>query len=439
MDLKVPPQNLEAERAVIGSILIDSDSASKVMDFLREDHFYDPRNALIFGVIAKLFAEGKAIDVLTLTDELKKIKKLKQSGGPTYISEIVSEVPTSANIVDYAMIVKEKATRRNLITFSGKLAEDARMEDKPLEEVLDELESNILGLSTDASTKDFEDVDQLLELHMQRADEYAKNPNALRGIATGLRDVDKIFGGLHRSDLIILAARPSVGKSTLAVHFARHAAVNEKKHVAIFSLEMPNVQVLERMLAQQMGVNLWNLRMGKLTNDEYSKFAEGSGKLSEAKIFFDDTSGIGMVQLRSKLRKLAIEQGVDLVIIDYLQLMQTREIENRAQAVGEISRSLKILARELDIPIVVLSQLNRAVENRADRMPQLSDLRESGAIEQDADIVIFLSRELVAEEDLDPAGKQTIDFIVAKHRNGAIGHLKLDFYPAQQRFTDHSG
>ncbi len=435
MDLRVPPQNLEAEKAVIGSILIDPDSLSKVHDILRADYFYDPRHSLIYSTIDKLFVENRAIDVLTITDELKKNKKIKQSGGAAYLSEIVAEVPTSANIYDYAVIVKEKATRRSLISYGSKLDESAREENREIEDILDELESNLLGLSTDSATRDFFDSATLLEMQMERADEYAKNPNALRGLSTGLKNIDNILGGLHKSDLIILAARPSVGKSAFAVHMAREAAVSEHKSVAYFSLEMPAVQVMERMMAQQMHANLWRLRMGNLNESEFKRIPEATGKLGEAKIFINDTPGISMMQLRSKARKLAMENGLDLIIIDYLQLMTTRDIDNRAQAVGEISRSLKILARELNIPIIALSQLNRAVENRQDRMPQLSDLRESGSIEQDADLVIFLSREIITDEEENSDDKK-IDVIIAKHRNGGVGKVNLKFIAPEQRFED---
>lgn len=431
--LRVPPQNLEAEKAVLGSILIDNDSLGKIIDIVSAESFYDPRHALLFEHILHLYGENKPIDALTLTAQLKKNKKLRQSGGAVYLSELIAQVPTASNIANYANLVREAFVRRKLISLGAKLDEEARKEDKELDIILDEVEGDLLNVALNTTERDFFDTTSLIELQMKRADEFAKNPNALRGLPSGFRDMDKILGGFHKSDLIILAARPSVGKSAFAISLARHIAVDNSKTVAIFNLEMPAIQVFERMMANQMGINLWNIRMGKMTDAEYARYAEGAGKLSEAKIFIDETPGLGIMQIRSKARKLKLENDLDFLVIDYLQLMQGRNIDNRAQEVGEISRSLKILARELDIPILALSQLNRAVENRADRTPQLSDLRESGSIEQDADLVMFLSRDMQVEEELDSI---VVDVHVAKHRNGAIGKFSLVFKGAQQKYFD---
>ncbi len=432
---RVPPQNIDAERAVIGSVLIDNNVLDKISDTLEPSYFYDPRHSIIFEAMMDLYQDANPVDVVTLTSQLKKKKKFKQVGGGVYLSEIISLVPTSANVKNYANLVREMFVRRSLISFSGKLDEMAREETESVDNILDSIESEVVSLSRDNTKQDFYDSATLLELQMQKADEYAKNPDGLRGLPSGLKNVDQILGGFHNSDLIILAGRPGGGKSAMGFSIARNVAVNEKKTVAIFSLEMPAIQVMERMLAQQIQVNLWNIRMGKMTDQEFKRYPEGAGKLSEANILIDETPGITIMQLRSKIRKLMLDKGLDMVVIDYLQLMQTREIDNRAQAVGEISRSLKILARELSIPIICLSQLNRAVESRADRTPQLSDLRESGSIEQDADVVLFLSREThfdEEEEDKNPV----VQFTVAKHRNGPIGMCKLEFMGAQQRFID---
>jgi replicative DNA helicase len=438
MDIRIPPQNIEAEKAVIGSILIDNESLNKVADILIPESFYEVRHQVVFEYMLILYKDSKPVDVLTLTAILKKQNKLKQIGGSAYLSEIISQVPTSANVVEYANIVKESYIRRKLIGFGAKLDESARKEDKQLEDVLDELETDLMSISISSATRDFYDASTLLELQMQKADEYAKNPGALRGLSTGLKSVDNILGGLHKSDLVILAARPSVGKSAFVFDLARHVAVNEKKSIAVFSLEMPAVQVIERMLAQQIKVNLWNLRMGQMSDEDYRRYSEGAGKLSDSKIFIDDTPGINIMQLRSKSRKLMIEHSLDLMVIDYLQLMQGHSnTDNRAQEIGEISRSLKILARELNIPVIALSQLNRAVENRQDRVPQLSDLRESGSIEQDADLVMFLSRDINPDE---PQGEQTesikVDLHIAKHRNGPIGRVPLMYFGPQTKFSD---
>ena len=432
---RIPPQNLEAERAVIGSVLIDNEVTDKVADVLKPEFFYDPKHQIIFEAMINLYRTSSPIDVLTLTAELKKTKKFKQIGGGVYLSEIISEVPTSANVGKYAEIVREMFIRRSLITFGAQLDEQSRNESESIEDILGGVEQHVVELSKDNTKQDFLDSATLLELQMKKADEYAKNPDALRGLPSGFRNVDKILGGFHTSDLVILAARHGTGKSAFAFNIARNVAVNEKKTVAIFSLEMPALQVMERMLSQQIQVDLWNIRMGKMTDQEFKRYPEGAGKLSEANILIDETPGISIMQLRSKARRLMLEKGLDMIIIDYLQLMQAREIENRAQAVGEMSRSLKILARELEIPVICLSQLNRAVENRSDRTPQLSDLRESGSIEQDADVVMFLNREAQVDDD-EEEDEPIIHFTVAKHRNGPIGSSKLKFIGSQQRYIE---
>ena len=432
-NLRIPPQNLDAEKAVLGAVLIDNNSLNKIMDILSPESFYDPRHSLIYEHFVRLYGENKPIDILTLTSELKKNNKVKQSGGISYISEIVTEVPTASNVKNYAQIVKEAFVRRNLIALGIKLDESARDEMKSLDFIIDEAEGEVMKLSMNTTDRDFFDTSTLIALQMKRADEFAKNPNALRGLPTGYRDMDKLLGGLHNSDLIVLAARPSVGKSAFSLSLARHIAVDHKKTVAVFSLEMPAIQIFERMMANQMGIELWNLRMGKMTDSEYTRYAEGAGKLSEAKLFIDETPGVNVMHIRSKARKLKMEQGLDFIVIDYLQLMQGRDTDNRAQEVGEMSRSLKILARELDIPIMALSQLNRAVENRADGIPQLSDLRESGSIEQDADLVIFLSKDMSLEDETDSI---LVDVHVAKHRNGPTGKFSLSFKGSQQKYFD---
>ncbi len=441
MEQRIPPQNLDAEKAVIASILIDTAALEKVVDLLIPQNFYDPKHEILFEAIIDLYKKNKPIDTITITNELRKKKKLKQSGGVVYISELVTLVPTASNVKEYGQAVRDAAVRRELISFSAELDEKSRNESLELEDLLNQVEGKLLSLSKESASQDFFDTSTLIEQQMKKADEYAKNPDGIRGIPTGVKSLDKLISGLHSSDLIVLAARPSVGKSAFVFNIARHAAVNEGKTVAIFSLEMPAVQVIERILSQQIQVDLWKIRMGNMNQDEYQKYNIGAAKLSESNLLVDETAGINIVQLRSKVRKLMIEKGLDLVIIDYLQLMQSREIENRAQAVGEISRSLKILARELNIPIIALSQLNRALENRtgADKIPQLSDLRESGSIEQDADLVMFLSRDSMFDEENEGSGYTEIkvDLHVAKHRNGPIGKCSLKFLANQQRYEDY--
>ncbi len=437
-NLRVPPQNIEAERAVLGSVLIDDEAFNKVADLLEPKYFYDPRNEIIFEHLYKLFSSSKALDVLTLSAELKKSNKHKEAGGNSYISDLINSVPTSANIEEYANLVKEAAVRRNLISFGAKLDESARNEELELDQVIDDMEKDLLLVSQKTIAKDFFDAETLLEMQMKKADEFAKNPNALRGFPTGISSFDNLLGGLHRSDLIIIAARPSVGKSAFGFDIVRHISVVEKKNIVIFSLEMPAIQVIERLLAQQTEISLWKLRMGGMNNDEYKRFNLGQAKLADSNIFVDETPGISIMQLRSKARKLMMDKKIDLILIDYLQLMQgnPKYADSRAQEVGEISRSLKILARELNVPIIALSQLNRAVENRQDRIPQLSDLRESGSIEQDADLVIFLSRDMSQEEDVLNQKSKLVDISVAKHRNGPTGKLVLKFVGEFQKFYD---
>jgi len=443
MEIKPPPQNLEAEKAVLGAILIDNQTLNKITDLLTPDSFYDLRHQIIYHSIVSLYRDGKAVDVLTLTADLRKEKKLKQVGGSSYLSEIISEVPSTNNVEQYADIIKECYVRRELIELSGKIDSSSREENKKLEDIMDEFESKLFSITVSSSNKDFFDTKTLLEMQMQKADEYAKNPTGLRGLPTGVSSMDKFLGGLHRSDLIILAARPAVGKSALAFDMARHIAVSGKTS-AVFSLEMPAIQVIERMLAQQSRINLWELRMGNIKDTDFARLNTAQDELSKSKIFIDETPGINIMQLRSKARKLMIEEGLDIIIIDYLQLMQGHSrSDNRAQEVGEISRSLKILARELNVPIIALSQLNRAVENREGGQPQLSDLRESGSIEQDADRVLFLARDSTTEEvdpnNIDYNKKIKVDLYIAKHRNGPVGKVKLMFHPSHMKYLDYEG
>jgi len=434
---RVPPNNLDAERSVLGAILIDTDSISRIGDVLKPEHFYAPQHAIIFDAILQLYHASKPIDVVTLKSTLEKMKKLSQVGGVAYLSELIAVVPTSAHIEEYASLVKECSVRRRLISYASVLDEQARVEDKKLDELLDAVEGEIFSVSQDNTQKQFRHAKELLELLWEQTEEYAKNPGAIRGIPTGWRKLDEILGGFHNSDLVILAARPSVGKTSFALDIARRATVNHGKAVAVFSLEMPEIQVIERVLGQQIDVSVFELRTGKYTDEVWKRYTEGAGKLSESKLYVVDTPALNIMQLRSMARKLKMEANLDMIIIDYLQLMQgsTSRVENRTGEVSEISRSLKILARELGIPVIALSQLNRAIEGRgSDRRPQLSDLRESGSIEQDADVVIFLSREkLFNPETTKP---DVVDITIAKHRNGPIGEVALRFVEKTTKFED---
>lgn len=432
-ELKLPPQNLEAEQSVLGSILLDEEAVYKVAEFLLPDHFYSEKHKLIFASVLDLVSKQKPIDVLTLSSLLKKKKLLQKIGGTQYLSELAANVPSSAHVEEYGKIIKETSIRRRLIGLSGVLEEMAFKEDEELEDLLDNAERDLLRISESSIERDFVHVSRLLEETYERAEEMNKDQGSLRGIPSGFSYLDGILGGFQRSDLVILAARPSVGKTALSLDFARHAAVNAKKSVGIFSLEMSSTQLMDRLLSMQVGVGLWDLRMGRISDEGFSRLADAMGVLSEAQLFIDDTPGIGIMEMRTKARRLMVEHGLDLIIVDYLQLMTGRRQESRVQEVSEISRFLKSMARELDIPVVALSQLSRSVEQRGgDGVPQLSDLRDSGSIEQDADVVIFLSK--VGGDDEQVSDNRLLT--VAKHRNGPTGAVELFFVKEQARFRE---
>ncbi len=429
---KVPPQNLDAEKSVLGGILIDEEAIIQVSEILSEDHFYDQNHGIIYAVCQFLFEKGRPIDVVTITDELKKRNKLRQVGGAAYLSELVTVVPTAANVVAYANIIKENSVRRKMINLGGRIANLATEEDKEIDALMDEAETSLFDITEDSVKKDFVHVSKLLEETYERAEMLSSNPDQLRGIPTGFSNLDNILGGFQDSDLIILAARPSVGKTAFSLDLARHAATVEQKKVGFFSLEMSNLQLMDRLLSMQVGIGLWELRMGKLPDESFARLADAMGVLSEADLFIDDTPGLNIMEMRTKARRLKAEKGLDMIIVDYLQLMEGRNKESRTQEVSEISRFLKSIGRELSVPVIALSQLSRAVEQRSERIPQLSDLRESGSIEQDADVVMFLHREEQYNPDTERKG--ITDLVIAKHRNGPTGIAELYFVKEQARF-----
>lgn len=432
--INLPPQDIEAEKSVLSAIIMDSEAMIKIAEILEPQHFYYPSHQEIYVAMQSLYTSRSAIDVVTLSNFLKKNKKLESVGGLTYLTEIASFAPTSTNIEDYASIVKESGIRRQLITLSNNMNSFARDEAETLEKILDEMQQSLFGISEGTIKKDFVHVSELLEEAYERAEELDKDTEKLRGIKTGFKSMDAILGGFQGSDLIILAARPSVGKTSMALDIARSMATEESKSVGVFSLEMSNMQLMDRLLAMQLRANLWDLRMGKLPEEVFENLAEAMGILSESNIYIDDTPGMGISEMRTKARRMKLEKGIDILFVDYLQLMHGNSRENRVQEVSEISRFLKVLAKELDIPVVALSQLSRAVESRTDRRPQLSDLRESGSIEQDADIVMFIHREELYNKDTDKQG--IADIIIAKHRNGPIGQIELAFVKEQARFAE---
>ncbi len=421
---RIPPQNLEAEKSVLGSILLDKDALIEVSGTLKPNHFYDERHADIYENILELFEEGLPIDLVTISDKLKKKKLLSRIGGRAYLTELASFVPTSAHAAEYGNIVKETATRRGLISSSSEITKLAFDETIAMPEVVDRSETLLFNVAQEGIKSNFVHIKDLLKGAYERA-AHSKESDDYAGISTGFKELDVLLGGFQKSDFIVLAARPSVGKTSLALDMMRHAALIEKKNVAFFSLEMSNMQIMDRLLGMQSGIPFWEIRTNKLTEEKIVKLANTMGELADANIFIDDMAGQHINQIRTKARRLEIEHGVDIIFVDYLQLMHGNSKESRTLEVGEVSQGLKNLAKELNIPVVGLSQLSRAIEQRQSRRPQLSDLRESGSIEQDADVVMFLDREETWNPDTEKKG--TAELFLAKHRNGPTGVLELAF------------
>ena len=421
---KIPPQNIDAEKSLLGSMLLDKDAIIEVSGWLRPQHFYDPRHSKIYENILYLFENGLPIDVVTISDRLKKQKELKKIGGRAYLAELANSVPTAAHAEEYGNIVKESATRRGLISSATKIVEMSYDEQQPIHEVVDKSEKLLYDVAQEGIKANFVHIKELLKDAYERA-ANAQDADELRGISTGFKDLDSLLGGYQKSDLIILAARPSVGKTALALDMMRHAAIHEKKNIAFFSLEMSKVQIMDRLLGMQSGVPFWKIRTNQVTDEEVMKLSNTMGIMADANIYIDDMAGQHINQVRTKARRLAMERGVDIIFLDYLQLMHGNNMESRTLEVAEVSQGLKNLAKELDIPVVALSQLSRAIEQRQNRRPQLSDLRESGSIEQDADVVMFIDREETWNPDTEKKGVG--ELFIAKHRNGPTGVVDLAF------------
>jgi replicative DNA helicase len=430
-NLRVPPQNIEAEQSVLGALMLDKDAIIKVANLIRLGDFYKDAHNLIYEAMIELYEQREPIDVLSLSNRLEEKKKLDAIGGSSYLTSLVNSIPSSANIVHYAKVVQKKSTLRKLIETASEILELGYREDEDVEKVLDEAEQKLFAVSQKFVKQDFVPIRSILEAAFNRIDELHKGDHQLRGIPTGYPDLDNILAGFQKSDLVILAARPSIGKTTLALDLARQIATRQKVPVGIFSLEMSSDQLIDRMLAAESDVDLWRLRTGRLKTGEgdndFQKIGEAMGVLSEAQIFIDDAGSANVMEMRTMARRLQSEHNVGLIIIDYLQLMEGRRggNDNRVNEISEISRALKQLARELNIPIIALSQLSRAVESRSPQIPKLSDLRESGSIEQDADVVMFLYRE--DREKPDTPNKNIVEVHIAKHRNGPIGRISLYF------------
>jgi len=431
---RLPPHNIEAEQSVIGSLLIDRDAIIRVASMLKADDFYYGANGIIYQAIVDLYNRREPTDFVTLTDELQRRERFDQVGGLAYLSSLLNVVPTAVHVEYYGKIVERTASLRRLIDAGAQIVSIGYRDGIDVEEAIDSSERAIFDVSQRRTTRDFQSIAEVLERFFDQIDYLQQNRGALVGVPTGFSDLDKITGGLQKSDLVIVAARPSVGKTAFALGMAYGAAVLHGKTVGIFSLEMSAEQLVQRLLSTETGVDSHRLRLGQIDDHEWDRISRAFGRLAEAQIFIDDSAAVSVMELRSKARRLQAERGLELLVVDYLQLMQGRRSENRVQEISEISRGLKGIARELNIPVIALSQLSRAVETRADHHPLLSDLRESGSIEQDADVVMFIYREEVYDANTENKGIAEIS--VAKHRNGPVGQVNLRFFQKTARFAD---
>ena len=434
---KIPPQSNDAELAVLGSMLLDKEAIGHAIELLEPSFFYKEAHAKIYATIINLYDKNKAVDIVTLVEQLRNSNALEDAGGPAYIASITSAIPTSANIVHYAKIVKEKAILRNLISTATQIVSETYDNVSTVDALLDKAERMIFDITTNKVEAKVTSIKDIIKSSIETIDNLYQRKENITGIATGFHDLDVMTAGLQKSDLIIVAGRPSMGKSALVSCIAEHIGVVEKAPIAFFSLEMAKQQLVQRMLCSHARVDAHKVRTGFLSQSDWPKLVNAAGKLSESPIYIDDTPGVSALELRAKARRLKAQYDIGLVVVDYLQLMQgSVGIESRQQEISDISRSLKALARELNVPLIAVSQLSRAVEQRADRRPQLSDLRESGAIEQDADLVVLLLR----EEYYTPTeeNKGVAEIIIAKQRNGPVGSLKLTFINEYTRFADRA-
>lgn len=435
----IPPHNLEAEKSTLGSLLVDKDSIIKISDFLKPEDFYHDAHRVIYQAIIDLYDKRSPIDLVTLSNILEERDELKMIGGSSYLALVTNEVPTATHIFQYATIVKEKAVLRKLILAGDTIKGLGYQEDQEVEDLVDHAEKTLFSVSQNYMSDRFVHIKDVLNHTYEKISDL-HDPDAkekYRGISTGFHALDNILSGLQPSDLVILAARPSMGKTALALNIAQNIAIKGFS-VGIISLEMSKEQLVERMFCSLMAVDSWKMRTGKLTDEDFSKMGGIMDELNSMKIFIDDSIGNSIAELKAKARRLKMEKGLDILVVDYLQLMSAGSIggfqSNRVQEISEISRSLKSLARDLSIPILALSQLSRAVELRPSKVPQLSDLRESGAIEQDADVVLMMYREDYYEEDTERKG--VTDIYIRKHRNGPIGHIEMAFKKEQMKFVD---
>lgn len=436
MTQNLPPQNLDAETSMLGAILIDSDAIVKIADLIIPEDFYDQKNSLIYQAIKQLYEKHSPIDILTVSDQLNSTGELDLVGGAAYLNELTNYVPTAAHVEQYANLVAQKALRRRLIKASQEITSLGFDEAKSLQELIENAESKLFEVSKKHVKQDIVSLETILSDSFDRLDELHKDKGKIRGVPTGFKDLDGILAGLQKSDLFILAARPSMGKTAFALNLAHNIATRAGEAVLLFSLEMSKEQLVDRMLAMESGVDAWALRTGNLSDQDFEKIGQAMGTLSEAQIYIDDTPGITVGDLRTKARREMHQHPLGLIIVDYLQLMsggaKFSGDGNRVQEISEISRGLKGIARELNVPLIALSQLSRSVESRSPQIPQLSDLRESGSIEQDADVVAFIYREDYYNKESE---RQNItDIFIKKHRNGPTGGVELYFEKEKQRF-----
>lgn len=437
VNFRMPPQNLEAEMSVLGSVMIDPTAFWRVADVLSSGDFYRDGHRLLYETMIEIFEKHEPIDILSVSSRLREKGILEDVGGTSYLANLVNSVPSASNAGHYAEIVRKKAVLRDLIAASSHIAQLGYQEAEDVDMLLDEAERKILSVAKNSLRQNFINVKSALEEAWERIDKLHKNTNELRGVPTGFQELDAKLAGFQKSDLIVLAARPSVGKTALALDIARHVAIAHQIPVGIFSLEMSNQQLVDRFLAAEAHVDFWKIRTGRLSaeGDDFGRIRDALEKLSRAPIYIDDEASNNILQMRAMARRLQVEKGLGLIIVDYLQLMLPRNVsESMVQQITEISRSLKALARELDVPVLAISQLNRAVEQRHPPIPRLSDLRESGAIEQDADVVMLLYREDIYKEKTQRQNQ--VDVIIAKHRNGPTGKVSLYFNPEKVSFTD---
>ncbi len=433
---KLPPQNPEAETSVLGSIMVDQEAIVKVADILSPEDFYLSGNSLIYTAMLDLYEARQPLDILTLSNRLESAGELDRIGGASYLTDLVAGVPSAAHVVHYAGIVTHKATLRRLISAANNIVGLGFDENSPLDTLLDQAEQTLFGVSQKHLKQNFVPISTVLAESFDRLDDLHKDKNQLRGVPTGFKALDNLLAGFQKSDLIILAARPAMGKTTFALNIAQHVAVKEGVPVGVFSLEMSKEQLIDRLLAAESGIDSWKLRTGNLEDSDFPKINHAMAVLSEAPFFIDDTATTNIMEMRTKARRLQSEHDLGMIVIDYLQLINGRggKSDNRVQEVSEISRGLKGLARELNIPVIALSQLSRSVESRNPAIPQLSDLRESGSIEQDADIVMFIYREDYYDADTEQKGLTQI--LIKKHRNGPTGDIDLMFHPEQLQFKN---